>query len=58
MRAFRKPFILSHLYSYYAILIVVGLHILGLVITEIREGDSIVSADNLGKEDHGTATGR
>jgi Ni/Fe-hydrogenase 1 B-type cytochrome subunit len=50
MRAFRKPFILSHLYSYYAILIVAGLHILGVVITEIREGGSIVSATISGRK--------
>ncbi len=50
MRAFRKPFILSHLYSYYAILVVAGLHVLGVVITEIREGGSIISATFTGRK--------
>ena len=44
MRAFRKPFILSHLYSYYALLVVVGLHIVGVVVGEVREGGNLVSA--------------
>ena len=50
MRAFRKPFILSHLYSYYALLVVAGLHILGVVMTEIREGGSIISATISGRK--------
>jgi Ni/Fe-hydrogenase 1 B-type cytochrome subunit len=50
MRAFRKPFILSHLWSYYAILVVAALHILGVVITEIREGGSIISATFTGRK--------
>jgi Ni/Fe-hydrogenase 1 B-type cytochrome subunit len=46
----RKPFILSHLYSYYTILVVAGLHILAVVITEIREGGSIISATFTGRK--------
>jgi len=44
MRAFRKPFIVSHLYSYYALLVLAALHILGAVVTEIRKDGSIISA--------------
>ena len=44
MRAFRKPFIVSHLYAYYALLVVVALHLSGVVITEIREGGNLISA--------------
>jgi Ni/Fe-hydrogenase 1 B-type cytochrome subunit len=50
MRAFRKPFILSHLYSYYALLVVVALHVVGVVITEIREGNNIISATFTGRK--------
>jgi cytochrome b len=44
MRAFRKPFILSHLYAFYALLVVAVLHVAGVVITEVREGGDIISA--------------
>jgi cytochrome b len=44
MRAFRKPFIVSHLYAYYALLVFVALHVVGVVITEIRERGNIISA--------------
>jgi cytochrome b len=44
MRAFRKPFIMSHLYAYYALLVVAGLHVAGVVITEVRERGNLISA--------------
>ncbi len=44
MRAFRKPFIVSHVYTYYALLVLVALHLVGVVITEIREGGNLISA--------------
>jgi Ni/Fe-hydrogenase 1 B-type cytochrome subunit len=50
MRAFRKPFIVSHLYGYYALLVVVALHVAGVVITEIREGGNLVSATFSGRK--------
>jgi cytochrome b len=50
MRAFRKPFIVSHLYGYYALLVVVALHVAGVVITEIREGGNLISATFTGKK--------
>jgi Ni/Fe-hydrogenase b-type cytochrome subunit len=50
MRAFRKPFIVSHLYSYYALLVVVALHVAGVVITEIREGSNLISATFTGRK--------
>jgi cytochrome b len=50
MRAFRKPFIVSHLYSYYALLVVAGVHILAVVITEIREGGNLISATFSGRK--------
>ena len=50
MRAFRKPFIVSHLYAYYALLVVVGLHVAGVVIMEVREGGNLISATFSGRK--------
>ena len=50
MRAMRKPFIVSHVYAYYALLWLVGLHLLGVVIAELREGGNVVSATIHGKK--------
>lgn len=44
MREFRKPFVTVHEWGFYAIATVSVLHIAGVVITEVREGGSIVSA--------------
>lgn len=49
MRAMRKPFIVSHVYAYYALLALVGLHLLGVIIAELREGGNVVSATLHGK---------
>jgi Ni/Fe-hydrogenase 1 B-type cytochrome subunit len=50
MRSFRKPFLVSHLYAYYALLVVVALHVAGVVITEIREGGNLISATFTGRK--------
>jgi len=50
MRALRKPFAVVHLYSFYLLIAVVILHIAAVVITEIREGGSIISAMFTGKK--------
>jgi cytochrome b len=50
MRAFRRPFMVSHIYSYYALLVVVALHVVGVVLHEIRGGGSIVSATFSGRK--------
>lgn len=44
MRAFRSPFIITHLYAFYVLVVVVILHVAAVIITEIREGGSLVSA--------------
>lgn len=44
MRAFRKPFILAHIYAFYALLLLIPLHILGVVRSEVTEKTSAVSA--------------
>lgn len=50
MRAFRKPFITIHYYGFYALLGLIVLHILAVVITELREGNNLVSAMFTGKK--------
>lgn len=44
MRAVRKPFITAHVYSFYTLLFLISLHILGVVFTERKERTSLVSA--------------
>lgn len=44
MRAFRKPFVSVHLYSFYALAAAIVLHVAAVIITELREGGSIISA--------------
>jgi cytochrome b len=44
MRAFRNPFITTHFYAFYALMAVVVMHVVAVIITEIREGGSLISA--------------
>lgn len=44
MRSFRKPFITLHYYGFYVMLALILMHILGVVVTELREGGNLVSA--------------
>jgi cytochrome b len=50
MRALRKPFITVHYYSFYALLAMVLLHILAVVVAELRERNGLVSAMFSGKK--------
>jgi len=50
MRAFRKPFITTHYYVFYVILAAVFLHLLGVVVTELKERNGLVSAMFTGKK--------
>ncbi len=50
MRTFRKPFIVSHLYGFYVLLIVVAMHVAGVIVTEVREGGNLISATFTGKK--------
>ncbi|MBK9132555.1 MAG: cytochrome b/b6 domain-containing protein [Gammaproteobacteria bacterium] len=50
MRAFRKPFAAIHLYSFYVLVVVVVVHIAAVVITELKEGGSIISAMFTGRK--------
>ena len=50
MRVFRKPFANTHVYVFYTLLIAIFLHILAVVISEVREHSGIVSAMFSGKK--------
>lgn len=50
MRAFRKPFITVHEYGSYLLLAVILIHILAVVVTELREGGNLISAMFTGKK--------
>jgi cytochrome b len=44
MRSFRSVFLTIHYWNFYALLVVIVIHITGVVVTELREGGGIVSA--------------
>jgi len=44
MRSFRKPFITVHYYAFYVLLLAIMIHILFVVITEVKEKNGLVSA--------------
>lgn len=50
MRDFRKPFIKVHYYGFFVLLALVLLHLLGVVVMELREGSGLVSAMFTGKK--------
>ena len=50
MRSFRKPVITIHYYAFFVLLAAAVLHILAVVITELREGNGLVSAMFTGRK--------
>jgi len=50
MRAIRKPFAATHLYAFWTLLVTAILHIAAVVVTELREGGSIISAMFTGRK--------
>jgi cytochrome b len=50
MRAFRKPFGEVHEFSFYILVVVVVLHVAAVIITELREGGSLISAMFTGRK--------
>ncbi|MFA5938018.1 MAG: cytochrome b/b6 domain-containing protein [Sinimarinibacterium sp.] len=50
MRALRKPFVTVHLYSFYTLLAMIAVHVAAVVITELREGNGIISAMFTGRK--------
>jgi Ni,Fe-hydrogenase I cytochrome b subunit len=50
LRAFRKPFVTVHEFAFYALVVVIILHLFAVVITELHEGGSITSAMFTGRK--------
>ena len=50
MRAFREPFITTHYYVFFILLVSIVLHLIGVVVTELRERNGLVSAMFTGKK--------
>lgn len=50
MRSFRKPFITTHVYSFYLLLAAIFLHIAAVIIAEVKEKNGIVSAMITGRK--------
>ena len=50
MRTFRNPFITVHYYGFYVLLVFAVIHILAVVVTELREGGNLISAMFSGKK--------
>ncbi|MDI1231091.1 MAG: cytochrome b/b6 domain-containing protein [Methylobacter sp.] len=50
MRAFRKPFAVTHVYNFYFLIATIVLHVAAVIMTDIREGGSIISAMFTGRK--------
>ena len=50
MRALRKPFITVHYYGFYILLGMIIIHVLAVIVTEIRESGNLISAMFTGKK--------
>jgi Ni/Fe-hydrogenase 1 B-type cytochrome subunit len=50
MRSFRSPFVTVHYWTFYALLLMIALHIVGAIVTELREGGGIISAMFTGRK--------
>ena len=50
MRAFRSPYINLHVYGFYAICVMVSVHILAVISAEVKQGGGLISAMITGKK--------
>jgi len=50
MRAFRTPVIETHLTTFYVLLVLILMHLIGVVTTEVRKGGAIISAMFTGRK--------
>ena len=50
MRAFRRPFVLVHEFTFYALVVTIVLHLIAVVVTEVHEGGGITSAMFTGRK--------
>lgn len=44
MRAFRKPYAMVHLYGFYALAVMVVIHLVAVILTDVREKGNLISA--------------
>jgi cytochrome b len=52
MRAFRSPIVRTHEYNYFILLVLIAIHIAAAVISEFREGGTLISAMFTGRKVH------
>jgi len=50
MRSYRAPFVEIHELAFYGIAAVVVLHVIAVIVTELREGGSLISAMFTGRK--------
>jgi len=50
VRSFRAPFVEIHGFAFYGIAAVVVLHVIAVIVTELREGGSLISAMFTGRK--------
>jgi Ni/Fe-hydrogenase 1 B-type cytochrome subunit len=50
MRIFRRPFVVVHEFAFYTLTVVIALHLIAVVLTELHEGGSITSAMFTGRK--------
>jgi Ni/Fe-hydrogenase 1 B-type cytochrome subunit len=50
MRSFRSPFVTIHYWTFYALILLIAVHIVGVIVTELREGGDIISAMFTGRK--------
>jgi Ni/Fe-hydrogenase 1 B-type cytochrome subunit len=50
MRAFRSPIVTTHLYTFYVLAGVIAMHLVAVIVTEVHEGGSIISAMFTGRK--------
>ena len=50
MRSFRAPVVEIHEFAFYGIAAVVVLHVIAVIVTELREGGSLISAMFTGRK--------
>jgi Ni/Fe-hydrogenase 1 B-type cytochrome subunit len=50
MRALRKPFAVTHLYTFWTLVAVIVVHVAAVILTDLKEGGSIISAMFTGRK--------
>jgi cytochrome b len=53
MRAFRAPIVDIHEFNFYILLVFIAIHIAAAIVTEFREGGTVITAMFTGRKIHG-----